>query len=424
MTGWGPWSGAAQRGQCQPVGVTGWRRSSPKRPRCHRDCHDGVAGGGVGLLAREALLRRRIGSAVLFAVVAAFIASEVWPGSPASSATWVNRVDLVTMVLVLVALALLTRRFFGPVDDSRIAKILCCGAYVAFLALIPARATIELFFLQQPHGGVAVLLHGVIAPGNHQKGGPWVHEIMFLLLMTLYAAAILWMTSRRSASYPGHTRHRYGRGPILGVVMYVVAPLGLSQAATDPWLPGSDVDSLVVLAWILAFCGPPAAAVIADRRYTASIGSPPHGDRARQVVAAVLLANSVGALFVTTLGTSTIAPTLKAAWLRNWLDHGPHLFFGVEGLRPVLGGDPGLITYAHEITAAKDADAFGALCLLFLLIVRGVTAVGASAMSVPAVHGGTEPGDPCSNTAVARQGPNSCQIGRKALSRRPQQVKT
>ena len=69
-----------------------------------------------------------------------------------------------------------------------------------------------------------------------------------------------------------------------------MAPLGLSKAATDPWLPGSDIDPLVVLAWILMLFAPVAAPVVAQRRYTASGSAPPlAGASARQVVAAGLL---------------------------------------------------------------------------------------------------------------------------------------
>jgi hypothetical protein len=108
-------------------------------------------------------------------------------------------------------------------------------------------------------------------------------------------------------------------------------------------------------------------------------------------VAAGLLANLVGALFVTVLGNGTIALMLKAAWLRSWLYHGPHLFFGVDGLRPVLGSDPGAIAYAHEITAAQDSGAFIAVCMVFLLITLAVTTFGAMIVLDGA---GTEPGDP------------------------------
>jgi hypothetical protein len=93
-------------------------------------------------------------------------------------------------------------------------------------------------------------------------------------------------------------------------------------------------------------------------------------------VAAGLLTNLVGALFVTVSGTSTIAAMLKAAWLRNWLYHG-HLLSGVAGLRLLLRGDPGALTYSHEITAAVDAPPFLIICVVFPLIALALTGLGA-----------------------------------------------
>ena len=49
--------------------------------------------------------------------------------------------------------------------------------------------------------------------------------------------------------------------------MYAVAPLGLAKDATEPWLPGSDIDPVVALAWILLLGGPVVAGVMAGRRY-------------------------------------------------------------------------------------------------------------------------------------------------------------
>ena len=68
--------------------------------------------GGVRLIAREALMRRRIGTRCCsrWRPVAAWAA---WPGSPASVATPVDRVDVITMVLMLAGLPLLARWFFG-----------------------------------------------------------------------------------------------------------------------------------------------------------------------------------------------------------------------------------------------------------------------------------------------------------------------
>ena len=73
--------------------------------------------GGARLIAREALMRRGIGSAMLFAVAAAVAAGAAWPGSSASSATPANRVGMITMVLLLAGLPLLTRWFLGPPDN-------------------------------------------------------------------------------------------------------------------------------------------------------------------------------------------------------------------------------------------------------------------------------------------------------------------
>ena len=58
-----------------------------------------------------------------------------------------------------------------------------------------------------------------------------------------------------------------GGGVLFGAVMYSVAPLGLNKYATNPWLPGSDVDPLVVLAWVLLFGVPVAVGALASRRY-------------------------------------------------------------------------------------------------------------------------------------------------------------
>jgi hypothetical protein len=326
---------------------------------------------------------------MLFAMAAALMAWAAWPGSPANFATSVDRVDVITMVLVLAGLALLARRFFGPAGDGRVASFLRVGGYVAILALIAAKATVEQFTFAQPRGGLVLRLYRLISGGGFGQG--WPPEIIFLAVMALYAAAILWMTSRRSGVAPATLAIGTGAGAVLGVVMYTVAPLGLT-VATNPWLPGSDVTPFVVLAWILLFGAPVAAAVAADRRYAAS-GSPPRpaGGRARQVVAAGLLTNLVGALFVTVLGTGTIALMFKAAWLRTWLYHGQHLLFGVAGLRVLLRGDPGAIAYSHELTAGVDAATYLIICIAFPLVALVLTGWGALTLWDNAARG---PGGP------------------------------
>jgi hypothetical protein len=160
----------------------------------------------------------------------------------------------------------------------------------------------------------------------------------------------------------------------------------------------------MVLAWILLFGAPVAAGVAAGRRCTAPDGSaPPAGGRTRQIVAAGLLTSLVGALSVTVSGTGTIAAMLKAAWLRNWLYHG-HQLSGVAGLRLLLHGNPGALTYSHEITAAVDAPPFLIICIVFPLIALGLTGLAALSLPGNAAAGQGDPpsggGGPLSPEAV------------------------
>ena len=327
--------------------------------------------GGVWMLAREALLPRRVGRAALFAAAAAAAAWAAWPGSSASLAAPSVRGYVITMVLLLAGLLLLARPFLGPAGDSRVARFLRAGTCAALLALIPVEAAVEQFAQTPPRGGADLRVYRLVASPAAPK--PWEGALLSLFLTALYAAPILWMTSRRSRVAPATLAVGAGAGIALGLVMYAVAPLGLSKAATNPWLPGSDVDPLVLLAWLLLLFGPVAAAVIADRRHTASSSSPPPtGDMIRQMMAAGLLTSLVGALFVTVLGTGTTAVMLKVAWLRNWLYHGPHLLYGVQNLSSDLRTLPA-IAYSHELTGSVDAGVFFAICLIFPLIALGLT---------------------------------------------------
>jgi hypothetical protein len=331
--------------------------------------------GGARLIAREALMRRGAGSAMLFAAGAAVAARAAWPGSSANSATPADRVGVITMVLLLAGLPLLARWLLGP-PDNRAARWLRTGCFAGFLALIPAETAVDQFDSAPPHGGIDLRLYRFIAGWTNRSNhmGP---EIVFLVLMALYVAGILWMTSRRSRIAPATLSAGGRAGIVLGLVMYTVAPLGLSSAATNPWLPGSDIDPLVLLAWLLVLGGPITAAVVADRRYVASSSSAPTARaRIRQMMAAGLLTSLAGALLVNVLGTGTTAVMLQAAWLRNWLYHGPHLLYGVQNLSADLRTWPA-IAYGHELTGAADAGALLIMCIAFPVIASIMTGFAA-----------------------------------------------
>ncbi len=333
-------------------------------------------------------MRRGIGSAMLFAVAAVVAVRAAWPGSPANSATPADRVGVITMLLLLAGLPLLARWFLGP-PDNRAARWLRAGCYAGFLALIPAGTIVGQFKSALPRGGVDLRLYRFIAEWTN-RNNHWGPEIVHLVVMALYVTAILWVTSRRARIAPATLAAGTGAGIALGLVMYTVAPLGLSSAATNPWLPGSDIDPLVLLAWLLVLGGPVTAAVIADRRFTASSGSPPAHARVRQMMAAGLLTSLSGALLVDVLGTGTIAVMLEAAWLRNWLYHGPRLLYGVQNLSSDLRTVPA-IAYSHELTGAADADVLLLMCIVFPVIAFVVTACAAVGRTDAAAAGQAGP---------------------------------
>jgi hypothetical protein len=344
--------------------------------------------GGVRLMAREAGMVRRIGGLLLFAVAAGIAVRVAWPGSSASVNTPVDRVYAITMVLLLAGLPLLARWFLGP-PDNRAARRLRVGCYAVLLALIPATVAVDQFATTPPREGADLRVYLLIAGRSDRT--PWAGGIVLLVIMALYVAAILWMTSRRSRVAPATLAVGTGAGLALGLVMYAVAPLGLSKDATNPWLPGSDVDPLMLLAWLLVLGAPVAAAVIADRHYTASSSpSPSVGARIRQVMAAGLLASLTGALVVDVLGTGTTAVMLRAAWLRNWLYHGQHLLYGVQNLSADLRTMPA-IAYSHQLTGSVDASAFDFICVAFPLIALALSAFAALILWGDATAGQAHP---------------------------------
>jgi hypothetical protein len=77
-------------------------------------------------MVREALMARRIGRWLLFAVAAAVATRATWPGSPNGFATVIARIDVVTIVLLLAGLPWLARWFLGPAS-GRLARFLRAG---------------------------------------------------------------------------------------------------------------------------------------------------------------------------------------------------------------------------------------------------------------------------------------------------------
>jgi len=118
--------------------------------------------GGVQLIVREALMQRRIGTALLFAVAAGAAAWAAWPGPPSYLAISNHRALVVAVIVVLAGLPLLARRLFGPAGRSRTARALRVCTYAAVLALMPAQNVIEGFRDVPPRAGLDLRVYAFI----------------------------------------------------------------------------------------------------------------------------------------------------------------------------------------------------------------------------------------------------------------------
>ena len=353
--------------------------------------------GGVWLIAKEAQMVRWIGSRLLFAAAAGAAAWAAWQAGPAATV----RADVIATVLLLAGLPLLARWFLGP-PDNRAARRLRAGCYAAILALMPARAVIELFGGAVPRGGTdlhtydvfqcpnAVPVVNCLVPGT-STGGPTVpSEVMLLLLTACGLAVALTLTARRTRVAPAALAIGACTGLALGVAMYAVDALGVNKYVTAPWLRGTWIDKvpagraqyLVALAWILLFGAPLVAGAIAGWRCYMS-GTPEQlaANRVRQGAAAGLVSGGVGALFVTVLGTGTTALLVKSAWVRGLLYHGQHLTAST--------------VYGRELFATQNVGSYLLLCVAFPLIglMMGLVGAGAANATRPLPDGG-RPGGP------------------------------
>jgi hypothetical protein len=211
----------------------------------------------------------------------------------------------------------------------------------------------------------------------------WLSESLFLLAVAVYVAAILVLTARRPRIAPVTLAIGTGAGLVLGTVMYVVAPLGLTSHPTNPWLPGVAIGFVVLLAWVLLFGGPIVASIVAGRCYRGPGSSMQAGKaRFRQGAAAGFLATSVGALMVSVLGTGTVALMNRAGWMMRWLYPGQHLLAAVAANR--------------ALTASVRTDFYGLILLAFPVIglLMGMLPFASSGFDTGPPPGGGPPGPP------------------------------
>ena len=99
--------------------------------------------GGVRLTVREAGLARGLGYPLVFAAAAAGTAWSAWSGPAGDSAIVINRVDVITIAVILAGLPWAIRRARGPVAGGRLARMVRTGGYAVVLALVLVKAAVE-----------------------------------------------------------------------------------------------------------------------------------------------------------------------------------------------------------------------------------------------------------------------------------------
>jgi hypothetical protein len=298
--------------------------------------------GGMRLTVREAVRGRRLVYPLAFAAAAAGTAWSGWSGPPGDSAVVINRVDVITIAVILAGLPWVIRRAGGPVADRRLARVVRTSGYVAVLALVLVKAAVE---------------RVADAPPNNQGSArAWAGEIVFLVVMAGYAAVILTYTARRSPAVPSTVAIGTATGVGTGLLAYTLGPLGCPLRFSGLW-PSRLYDMAMAVGVLLALCAPVTAGLIAARRAGRSL-SP--GSRARQGAMAGLCTGAAAALVVAVLSTATIALLPYDTGLRNWASSHIGQWTPLVGqVTPVIGVRLGYVA---------GASAFAAGYLLVLLL--------------------------------------------------------
>ncbi len=271
--------------------------------------------GGLRLIVTESALARRPGTTIGMAAAAVCLGWTAVRGTASGFGTGIVWFITTTTALALAGLPPLIRRRFGPVSDSRAARWLRAAVCASAVILVVAVADLDRATDIGAHAGPHNLQGWMLVPWS-----------VFLLLLAGYVAVAITVTAQRSWVTPPTLLLGTQVGIVLGVTMYAIMPLGFGQNATAPWLPGAQIDPLVVAAWVLLVFGPLTAAVTAGWRCTGSVGELPQAEaKIRQGVVAGVLVTVVGSLVVCMLGSVTLAVLPDAGWLLHLLYPGQHL---------------------------------------------------------------------------------------------------
>jgi hypothetical protein len=282
------------------------------------------------------------------AIAAAGLAWVAWRGASHDPATLISRVDVIATAAMLAGLPFAVRRRFGPMARGWKPRLLRVAGYAVVIAVMAVKPYVEEFELRGRYGAALA--------------GVWAGEVVFLVVLAAYVAALLAVTAQRPPARPATLAIGTGAGVILGIAAYASRPLADHLRFSNGWLTGLFDLGRVIAVPVVAGVAV-AAAVRAARKITRRESQQSRMDlRARQGFAAGLCAGAAAALVVSVLGISTIALMPNAASSLQWTLPGGHM-------------PPGS-AYLFEVSFTEAAAGFLLVLIIFPLLGAGLGAWG------------------------------------------------
>jgi hypothetical protein len=275
--------------------------------------------GGLWLVARQAPVVRRIGSAAAAATAGAVLVWLDWHPGSANPAMATNRAADILLVALLAVLPWVARAGLGPVAGTRAARVARAGGYLAVYALLLvvvgmsrfAGSRFDHFHAFDQAYWEAAMRHEAV-----------VGAVLWITLLCGYAATVLAVTARRTSVPPATLAAGAGLGAAAALIGYALMPLGNTMNPHSGW-QATAYHAVVGLVWPVLLGAPLAAGWLAAHRAaaTAADRNPvrPAGvldpveaasARRRQGTLAGLLAGGTAALglAILTVGTMLLFP--------------------------------------------------------------------------------------------------------------------
>jgi hypothetical protein len=299
---------------------------------------------------------RTIGYWLAAAAAAAALLWAAWPGAAGNPATLISRVDVVAAVVMLAGLPLGVRRKFGPGGSGWMPRLLRTGGYLTVVALILVKADVEQFELATLSGT--------------RLAGVWFGEVVFLLVIAAYVAALLSVTSRRPPATPATLAIGTGVGVALGIAVYILRPLVNSVHIAQGWLAGLYGLAKFIAVFLVLYAAVKAAMAAARRAARRDSQRAVAYTGAQQGFAAGLCVGIAAALLVSVLGITTIALAPHTAPSIQWTLPGK-LF--APGRGASLAPDS---VSVFEMSFSKAAAGYVLVLIIFPLLGAGLGAWG------------------------------------------------